>query len=84
MDPGFSSQDSQSVSRGRLILEVIAPEGVQLKDAPALGLSTTIVKLHETDKGYRYVVDNNANRIYVDQARNPYQAQDDAILKPTS
>jgi hypothetical protein len=77
-------QDSQSVSRGRLVCEVIVPEGVQLMNAPALGLGTTIVKLAETDKGYVYILDNNANRVFVDQESNPYQAQDDDIFKPTS
>ena len=51
-------QDAVSVTMGRLTLNVRIPENTQLIDAIEAGGYDTQVKLYETDKGYKYIIDN--------------------------
>jgi len=49
--------DAQAATIGRIIIEVEVPETVELLTPTALAGSDTEVKLVETDKGHKYVID---------------------------
>lgn len=50
----WNTQDTASAARGRLVVEVKAPERSALINPPMLDSKQTILTLNETDKGYFY------------------------------
>lgn len=58
-DPGM--QDAKAAQMGRLVLSVDLAESTGFQNAVPLTLSTTNVKLHETDLGYKYELITNTD-----------------------